>query len=105
MNNEFGELIEYLNQKFSNIDQKFSNIDQKFSNIDERFTSIDNQLEDLRINKADKEDIENLLNSVDSYAQKADTYFQEMVMLSHKVDRHEKWIQQIADKLGVKLEH
>jgi len=28
-----------------------------------------------------------------------------MVALSHKVDRHEKWIMQIADKLGVRLEY
>lgn len=28
-------------------------------------------------------------SSVDEYARKADTYFQEMVMLSRKVDRHD----------------
>ncbi|MEA1964949.1 MAG: hypothetical protein U9O41_07470 [Candidatus Aerophobetes bacterium] len=52
-----------------------------------------------------KKDVNNLLNAVDTYAKKADTYFQEMVALAHKVDRHEKWIQQIAEKLGVKLEY
>ena len=52
-----------------------------------------------------KEDFRNLQSSVDAYAQKADAYFQEMVMLAHKVDRHEKWIQQIAEKLGLKLEY
>jgi len=36
---------------------------------------------------------------------KADAYFQEMVMLSKKVDRQEKWIKIIADKVGVKLEY
>lgn len=46
-----------------------------------------------------------LLTAVDAYAKKADTYFQEMLMLAHKVDRHEKWIKQIAEKLGVKLEY
>ena len=62
--------------------------------------------EDLeKLKEAIRSDISNLQISVDAYAKKADTYFQEMVMLSHKVDRHEKWIQQIADKLGVKLEH
>ncbi|MBI2123782.1 MAG: hypothetical protein HYU04_00895 [Candidatus Wildermuthbacteria bacterium] len=50
-----------------------------------------------------KEEFSTLLTSLDSYAQKADTYFQEMVMLAHKVDRHEKWIQQLAEKLGIKL--
>jgi len=52
-----------------------------------------------------KEDFNNLQISVDSYAKKADTYFQEMVALSHKVDRHEKWFHQVADKLGIKLEY
>lgn len=46
-----------------------------------------------------------LQTSVDTYAKKADTYFQEMVALTAKVDRHEKWIKQIADKLGIKLEY
>ena len=34
-----------------------------------------------------------------------DTYFQETVMLSHKVDRYEKRIQQVAEKLDLKLEY
>ena len=52
-----------------------------------------------------KEQFLNLQSAVDSYAKRADAYFQEMVALSHKVDRHEKWIQQLAEKLGVKLEY
>ena len=52
-----------------------------------------------------KKDFSNLQVSVDAYAQKADGYFQEMVMLSSKIDRHEKWFQQVADKLGIKLEY
>ena len=105
MDKDFGELIEYLDEKFTNIDGKFAHVDEKFANINEKLISIDGQLDDLRINKADKKDIDNLLNAVDVYAQKADTYFQEMVMLSHKVDRHEKWLQQVADKIGIKLEY
>ena len=52
-----------------------------------------------------RKDFSDLLTSVDAYAQRADTYFQEMVMLSHKVDRHEKWLQEIAEKVGVKLKY
>ena len=52
-----------------------------------------------------KQSFSDLQTSVDSYAKKADAYFQEMVALSHKVDRHEKWFHQIADKLGIKLEY
>lgn len=52
-----------------------------------------------------KQSFSDLQISVDAYAKKADTYFQEMVMLTHKVDRHEKWFHLIADKLGVKLDY
>lgn len=52
-----------------------------------------------------KQSFSDLQTSVDVYAKKADTYFQEMVMLSHKVDRLEKWLQQIAGKVGMKLEY
>lgn len=52
-----------------------------------------------------REDFSNLQTSVDAYAKKADGYFQEMVMLSHKVDRHEKWLQQLAIKIGIRLEY
>lgn len=46
-----------------------------------------------------------LQTSVDAYAKKADGYFQEMLVLSNKVNRHEKWLQEIANKLGLKLEY
>lgn len=79
MEKDFSELIQYL---------------------DERFTRIEKKLE----TKAEKSDVDNLTNAVDAYAKRADTYFQEMVALSHKVDRNEKWIRQLAEKLGVKLQ-
>ena len=84
MKSDFSELIQYL---------------------DEKFFKIDAQLSDIKENKADKSDVGELLTEIDAYAQKADTYFQEMVMLSHKVDRHEKWLQEIAEKLGIKLNY
>ncbi len=54
-------------------------------------------------NLSTKGDIDKLLMAVDTYAQKADTYFQEMVALAHKVDRLEKWILQVAEKVGINL--
>jgi uncharacterized coiled-coil DUF342 family protein len=52
-----------------------------------------------------RQEFSDLQTSVDTYAKRADEYFQEMVMLSHKINRHEKWIQTLAEKLGVKLEY
>ena len=69
MEKDFSELIQYLDEKFNIVDKK---------------------LDSLQETKTDKSDFNNLVNAVDEYAKKADTYFQEMVALSHKVDRHEK---------------
>ena len=46
-----------------------------------------------------------LMSAVDTYAKKADTYFQEMVMFSHKIELLEKWIHQIAEKTGIELKY
>ena len=91
MDQDYSELIKYLDEKFVNVDEKFVNVDTKLDNLQE--------------NKADKSDINELMTAVDAYAKKADTYFQEMVVLSNKVDRHEKWFHQIAEKLGIRLEY
>lgn len=61
--------------------------------------------EDLESFKEEmKQSFSDLQISVDAYAKKADDYFQEMVMLSHKVDRLEQWIHQLAKKVGLNLE-
>ncbi len=91
MDKDFSELIEYLDQKFGKVDQQFVEVNDKLGNLEE--------------NKADKSDVNGLMTAIDAYAKRADAYFQEMVMLSHKVDRHEKWFHQIAEKLGIKLEY
>jgi len=78
MEKDFSELIEYLDSKFNENKERLDNLEEGFRTLQ---------------------------SSVDSYAKKADTYFQEMVALSHKVDRHERWLMQIAEKVGVKLEH
>jgi hypothetical protein len=46
-------------------------LDEKFARIDQRFDEM-------------KKDFVNLQTSVDTFAKKADTYFQEMVMLVPK---------------------
>ena len=52
-----------------------------------------------------RKDFSNMQTSVDAYAHKADKYFQEMVAWSGQIKRHEKWLKEIADKIGIKLEY
>lgn len=97
MNGDYKELVEYLDKKFEDIDATFGKLPGIFPTKDEVVTKQD--FESLR------ESFDKLATAVDKYAKKADAFFDELVMLSHKVDRHEKWLLQIAEKLGIKLEY
>jgi uncharacterized coiled-coil DUF342 family protein len=76
-------------------DEDIKKLIEVFATREEVATKMD--LDSLR------QDFSNLQTAVDNYAKKADTYFQEMVMLSHKVDKMDKWIHQIAEKVGLEL--
>lgn len=47
----------------------------------------------------------NLQTSVDVYAKKADTYFQEISAMRNALNRHEEAIKKIAEKIGIKLDY
>lgn len=85
------------------MDKQFVRIDKRFDYQDKEIIRIDKKIDNLKDEL--KSDISNLHSAVDAYAKKADAYFMEMVMLSKKVDRQERWIQVIAKKVGVKLEY
>ena len=87
-----------IGKRFDDLKKDFQTANLKL--LKETFTT-QKDLEDFR--KEMRESFVDLQTSVDNYAKKADTYFQEMVMLSHKVDRMEKWIHQIAKKVGLEL--
>ena len=52
---------------------------------------------------ATKAELNTLTNAVDAYAKQSETYMQEMLALTHKVDRLEQWILKVAEATGVKL--
>ena len=52
-----------------------------------------------------QESIQSLTISVDKLAKAVDDMHQEYVVITGKVDRHERWFHQIAEKLGLKLEY
>jgi uncharacterized coiled-coil DUF342 family protein len=87
---DFSELIAYLDEKFSLVATR--------AEVDEGFATVSNRIDELKSN------FDKLATAVDAYAKRADTYFQEMVMLTRKVDRLEKWVLQLAEKLRVRLE-
>ena len=79
MNNDNSELIQYLDQKF---------------------TAIETILEQ----KADKEDVRILTDSIDAVLKRLETLNIEFLSLTNKVNRLEEWIKTVAEKTGVKLQ-
>ena len=78
------------NRKVDDLSGAIHFISNRFDEMSDRFDNLEKMFRDLQ-------------GAVDSYAKRADAYFQEMVMLSRQVDRHDKWIRQIAERVGVKL--
>ena len=111
------DLALMMGRGFNEVHEKIGAVDRK---IDNARTELGGEIKNVRIGLAReigsahtelqsemhelRKDFNNLQTAVDGYAKKADAYFQEMVMLSHKVDRMERWILQIAKKTGVQLE-
>jgi hypothetical protein len=80
--------------------------DEDINKITKAFGGIFATKQDLQsLEEKMHKDFSDLIVSVDGYAKKADIYYQEMMMFSVKVDRHEKWLQQIALKLDLKLDY
>lgn len=99
---DFVRLTYFIGNKFDVADKRLDAVDRRFNvlikEMDKRFNTTDSRFDNL------EKIFRQLQGAVDSYAKRADTYFQEMVMFSHQLNRHEKWIRQIAEKLQIKLE-
>ena len=52
-----------------------------------------------------QEAVQSLITSVDKLVKVVDDLRTEYVSITSQMGRHEKWIQQLADKLGIKLEY
>jgi len=80
MDKNYGELIEYLDERFTKVDEKIEKLDNKF---------------ELKFNQ--------LIESIDKLAKSLEIYHDEQKAISFKIDQHEKWIQEMAEKIGMKL--
>jgi len=70
-----------------------------FKYVEKRFDSVDKQFEQNR-----KEHSEMMASIADLSGQIRD-YHQELIMMGRKVDRLERWLLQIAQETGVKLDY
>src|SRR5438105_306915 len=95
-NNDIQKLIEVLATK-----QDLNNLSVQLLSRDEFVLykrEMRSDLDGLR------EMVQALVASVDKLVGAVSGLDQEYAMVTSQIDRHEKWIQKLADKLGVKLD-
>jgi chromosome segregation ATPase len=101
MKEDFSELIEYLDKKFDQTATK--------QEVRELRTEIVVIKEDVKELKADfselKETVHELVTGIDRLAKAIDDLRVEYSAIAMQMNRHEKWIQQLAQKLGMKLDY
>ncbi|MCR4322556.1 MAG: hypothetical protein NUV61_00510 [Candidatus Azambacteria bacterium] len=101
MGRGFNEVHEKMDNGFQRVDERFEQVDRRFDDVYEKLEEVHEKIDNVHTEL--KHDFNTLQTAVDGYAKKSDTYFQEMVMLAHKVDRMERWILQLAEKIGIQL--
>jgi BMFP domain-containing protein YqiC len=113
----FDRLERSLDDSFSKIERRFKEIDRRFEQVNQRFEKVDDQLNKLttamvkgfdRIDKelekkANKVDLNRALNMLDAMIKRQEVDNQERLVMSHHVERIERWSHELAGKIGHKL--
>ena len=85
--------------------KSFEQIDSRFEQIDSRFDRVEGQLGKLGkdVNQL-KEDFHKILVGFDKVAKHYADYVEEIKLRDAEIKRLKRWVEQIAEKVGVKLE-
>ena len=109
---EMDSRFDATNARFGSIGVRFDGTDGRLSKLEGGFSRLVGHVADMRTdidylkeNMVYKKDFQSILDMIDFYSKKADTYFQEHLLLSGQVDRHDKWIHRLADDAGTKLDY
>src|SRR3989344_2801188 len=122
MNQDFSELIEYLDEKFEKTASKEdvenlqtevkgdiqnfrTEVDGKFTKAFDVFATKDDVKEIKGTLSELQETVHELVGAVDKLAKAVDDLRIEYSAMAMQLNRHEKWIQQLAEKLGIKLDY
>lgn len=97
MDKQFEDLTALMSNFANEVYARFDQQDVRFDQQDARFDRIEERLDKLEASH------NRLLNTIDGFIKRIDDYETEMAARDHKIDRLERWIEQIASKTGVKL--
>lgn len=86
-------------KRFNKIDKKLDRVIDVVTTISERVDKIDEKLE----TKADKKDLEDIYNLLDKIAKQQELDGDERIMIGHHLERLDRWVHELADKIDYKL--
>ncbi len=95
--NDVNARFDQQDARFDQHDARFDQHDINFARQESRFDKIEERLTKL------EESHNKLMNTIDGFIKRIDDYEVELAARDHKIDRLERWIEQIAQKTGVKL--
>lgn len=78
--------------------------DDQFTKLFNYVSQLDIKLDKVIETMVTKDEHNQLIDLIDGYAAKLDTYAQEMAAMDHKMRRLEKYIEVLAEKAGVDLQ-
>lgn len=107
----FDDLITVVTSLAKNTEYQFDQINGKFEKVDKQLDKIatiaiknEHDISELKSDiKYIKDSHERLMNTIDGFIGRIDRYETEQLARDHEVARIKRWVQQIADKTGVKL--
>ena len=106
-----------FNERFDKIDTQFDGVKKQFDKIDAQFDGVNKQLDRIvtvvvkgfdRIDtelgrKADKKDINQLYSLMDKMAKRQEIDEDERLVMRNQLKRLDRWVHEVADKIGYKL--
>ncbi|MEX2033203.1 MAG: hypothetical protein WD889_01410 [Candidatus Colwellbacteria bacterium] len=105
MNQDFSELVEYLDKKFASSDTKQEEIKQEVGQLQVTVAVLHEDVREIGKDLTELQaTVRDLVTAIDKLAKVIDDLHTEYSAMAMQLSRHEKWIQQLAEKLGVKLE-
>lgn len=97
IDNRFDELVALMSGFANDVGERFDAVDIRFTRIEARLDVHDEEFRKLN------QKYDHLITTIDGFVGRIDRYEVELAARDYKIDRLERWIEQLADKAGVKL--
>jgi peptidoglycan hydrolase CwlO-like protein len=93
----FDELTALMSGFANDVQAKLADHDDEFRKIHQKLADHDDEFRKIN------EKYDHLLNTIDGFIGRIDTYETELAARDHKIERLERWIQEIASKSNIQL--